>query len=71
MESYQVTRVEAMLRRLIRRAARRQTLGIEGRFLVEVVNTVIQSWKVEYAELEERKEQSAGSSGVEDKFRNY
>lgn len=59
-----------VLRRLIRRAARHgKLLGIEGRFLVEVVNTVIQSWKVEYAELEERKEQINRIIQVEeDKF---
>ncbi len=47
-----------VLRRLIRRAARHgKLLGIEGVFLGEVVNEVIDSWKVQYQELEENKEE--------------
>lgn len=46
-----------ILRRLIRRAARHgKLLGIEGSFLTKVVDVVIDSWKVEYKELDERRE---------------
>ncbi len=47
-----------VLRRLIRRAARHgKLLGIKGAFLGEIISEVIDSWKVEYKELEENKEQ--------------
>ncbi len=47
-----------VLRRLIRRAARHgKLLGIENAFLSEVVDVVINSWKVEYPELKDREEQ--------------
>ncbi len=46
-----------ILRRLIRRAARHgKLIGIEGSFLSKVVEEVIDSWKVEYSELENRRE---------------
>lgn len=47
-----------VLRRLIRRAARHgKLLGIERSFLNEIVDVVINSWKVEYSELKTREEQ--------------
>lgn len=47
-----------VLRRLIRRAARHgKLLGIERAFLNDIVDVVINSWKVEYTELKEREEQ--------------
>lgn len=46
-----------ILRRLIRRASRHgKLLGIEEPFLTNIVDVVVSSWKVEYPELEERKE---------------
>lgn len=46
-----------VLRRLIRRAARHgKLIGIEGSFLSRVVDLVIDSWKVEYSELEDRRD---------------
>lgn len=46
-----------VLRRLIRRAARHgKLLGIQGEFLNYIVNLVIDLWKVEYRELEEKRE---------------
>ena len=46
-----------VLRRLIRRAARHgKLLGIQDSFLTEVADVVIDSWKVEYKELEERRD---------------
>ena len=46
-----------VLRRLIRRAARHgKLLGIQGEFLNSIVNLVIDLWKVEYKELEEKRE---------------
>ena len=46
-----------VLRRLIRRAARHgKLLGIEKAFLSEMVNTVIESWKVDYPEIKERED---------------
>ncbi|NLV76302.1 MAG: alanine--tRNA ligase [Tissierellia bacterium] len=59
-----------VLRRLIRRAARHgKLLGIEGSFLTNVVDGVISSWKVEYPELEKRKEQiKKVIQAEEDKF---
>lgn len=47
-----------VLRRLIRRAARHgKLLGIEKPFLKEVIEEVIESWKVEYKEIKDREEQ--------------
>ena len=47
-----------VLRRLIRRAARHgKLLGIEKSFLNDIVDVVINSWKVEYSELKTREEQ--------------
>ena len=47
-----------VLRRLIRRASRHgKLLGIEGTFLTDVVQVLIDSWKVEYSELEDRQDQ--------------
>ena len=47
-----------VLRRLIRRAARHgKLLGIEESFLPEVVDVVINSWKVEYPEIKTREAQ--------------
>ncbi|HSH35684.1 alanine--tRNA ligase [Schnuerera sp.] len=47
-----------VLRRLIRRAARHgKLLGIKGVFLNSIVESVIESWKVEYEEIKEREEQ--------------
>jgi len=47
-----------VLRRLIRRAARHgKLLGIEGGFLPEVADVVINSWAVEYTELKEKESQ--------------
>ncbi|MCF6460046.1 alanine--tRNA ligase [Clostridium sp. Cult3] len=59
-----------VLRRLIRRASRHgKLLGIEGPFLTSIVDVVISSWKVEYPELEERKEQiKKVIKAEEDKF---
>ncbi|MDR7870046.1 MAG: alanine--tRNA ligase [Tissierellaceae bacterium] len=59
-----------VLRRLIRRAARHgKLLGIQGEFLNDIVNTVIESWKVEYKDLEDRKEQiNKIIKAEEDKF---
>ena len=46
-----------VLRRLIRRAARHgKLLGIQDAFLGEMVNTVIESWKVNYSEIKERED---------------
>lgn len=46
-----------ILRRLIRRAARHgKLLGIQGEFLSSIVDRVIDSWKVEYDELEEKRD---------------
>ena len=46
-----------VLRRLLRRAARHgRLLGIEGKFLTELCNTVIEGSKDGYPELEEKKE---------------
>ena len=45
-----------VLRRLIRRAARHgKLLGIEGAFLNTIVEKVIDSWKVEYPEIKEKR----------------
>lgn len=45
-----------VLRRLIRRAARHgRLLGLKEAFLYELANKVIDSWKVEYKELEENR----------------
>ncbi|HZJ99233.1 MAG TPA: alanine--tRNA ligase [Tissierellaceae bacterium] len=59
-----------VLRRLIRRAARHgKLLGIDGEFLNDIINLVIESWKVEYKELEDRKEQiNKIVKAEEDKF---
>lgn len=47
-----------VLRRLIRRASRHgKLLGVEGTFLTDVVQVLINSWKVEYSELENRQDQ--------------
>lgn len=47
-----------VLRRLIRRASRHgKLLGVEGTFLTDVVQVLIDSWKVEYSELEDRQDQ--------------
>lgn len=47
-----------VLRRLIRRASRHgKLLGINGEFLSEVVNVVINSWEVEYKDIKEKEEQ--------------
>ncbi|EOC99953.1 alanine--tRNA ligase [Caldisalinibacter kiritimatiensis] len=47
-----------VLRRLIRRAARHgKLLGIEGNFLTQVVDVVINKWKETYPELKEREVQ--------------
>ncbi|GMG96200.1 alanine--tRNA ligase [Tepidimicrobium xylanilyticum] len=47
-----------VLRRLIRRAARHgKLLGINKPFLKDIVETVIDSWKVEYEEIKEREGQ--------------
>ncbi|MDO5707734.1 MAG: alanine--tRNA ligase [Andreesenia angusta] len=47
-----------ILRRLIRRAARHgRLLGIEGKFLSDMVSDVIESWKCEYDELSEKQDQ--------------
>lgn len=47
-----------VLRRLIRRASRHgKLLGVEGTFLADVVQVLINSWKVEYSELENRQDQ--------------
>ncbi len=47
-----------ILRRIIRRAARHgKLIGIKEGFLSEVVQVVIESWKVEYPEIKEREEQ--------------
>ncbi|WP_353096729.1 alanine--tRNA ligase [Tissierella praeacuta] len=46
-----------VLRRLIRRAARHgKLLGIEEGFLSQIVDVVINSWKIEYSELKTREE---------------
>ncbi len=59
-----------VLRRLIRRAARHgKLLGINHEFLNDIVNTVIESWKVEYSELVDKKEQiNKIIKAEEDKF---
>ena len=59
-----------ILRRLIRRAARHgKLLGIEGEFLNAIVDQVIDSWKVEYQDLIDRKEQiNKIIKAEEDKF---
>jgi alanyl-tRNA synthetase len=47
-----------VLRRLIRRAARHgKLLGIENAFLNDIVERVIESWKVEYPDIKEREGQ--------------
>lgn len=47
-----------ILRRLIRRAARHgKLLGIKGEFLTEIVEEVINSWRVEYKDLVEKQEE--------------
>lgn len=47
-----------ILRRIIRRAARHgKLIGTEKVFLTDIVNVVIESWKVQYPELKEREEQ--------------
>lgn len=47
-----------VLRRLIRRASRHgKLLGVEGIFLTDVVQVLINSWKIEYSELENRQDQ--------------
>ncbi|HZK33310.1 MAG TPA: alanine--tRNA ligase [Tissierellaceae bacterium] len=47
-----------ILRRIIRRAARHgKLIGIEGSFLRQIVQVVIESWKVEYPEIKQREEQ--------------
>lgn len=47
-----------ILRRIIRRAARHgKLLGIKEGFLHEIVDVVIESWKVEYPEIKEREAQ--------------
>lgn len=47
-----------VLRRLIRRASRHgKLLGIDNSFLSDIVDVVINSWKVQYSELSEREEQ--------------
>lgn len=46
-----------VLRRLIRRASRHgKLLGIGGEFLNSIVNLVMDLWKVEYSELEEKRQ---------------
>ena len=46
-----------VLRRLIRRAARHgKLLGIQHGFLTDVVQVVIESWKIEYPEIKDREE---------------
>ncbi|WP_333657303.1 alanine--tRNA ligase [Tissierella praeacuta] len=59
-----------VLRRLIRRAARHgKLLGIEEEFLSQIVDVVINSWKVEYPEIKEREEQiKKVIKAEEDKF---
>ncbi len=59
-----------VLRRLIRRAGRHgKLLGIDHEFLNEVVDTVIESWKVEYTDLIDRKDQiNKIIKAEEDKF---
>ena len=59
-----------VLRRLIRRAARHgKLLGVSNEFLNEIVDTVIESWKVEYKELVDKKEQiNKIIKAEEDKF---
>lgn len=47
-----------VLRRLIRRASRHgRLLGINGEFLSEVVDVVINSWQVQYKDIKEKEEQ--------------
>lgn len=47
-----------VLRRLIRRASRHgKLLGIEGEFLSEIVDVIINSWQVEYKDIKEKEEQ--------------
>lgn len=47
-----------ILRKLIRRAARHgKLLGIQGEFLTDIVNEVIDSWKIEYKDLEEKRDE--------------
>lgn len=47
-----------VLRRLIRRAARHgKLLGVEGTFLTEIADVVINSWSVEYKEIKENADQ--------------
>ncbi len=44
-----------ILRRLIRRASRHgKLLGVEGKFLSNIVNIVIESWKEEYSEIKNK-----------------
>ncbi|WP_313756405.1 alanine--tRNA ligase [Tissierella sp.] len=59
-----------VLRRLIRRAARHgKLLGIEEAFLSQIVDVVINSWKVEYPEIKEREDQiKKVIKAEEDKF---
>ncbi|NLY44721.1 MAG: alanine--tRNA ligase [Tissierella sp.] len=59
-----------VLRRLIRRAARHgKLLGINTGFLNDIVNTVIDSWKVEYGDLADQKAQiNKIVKAEEDKF---
>lgn len=46
-----------VLRRLIRRASRHgKLLGIEGEFLSEIVDVIINSWQVEYKDIKEKEE---------------
>ena len=59
-----------VLRRLIRRASRHgKLLGIEGNFLSKLSEDIINSWKVEYDELVENKDQiKRVIAAEEDKF---
>src|SRR5699024_901461 len=47
-----------ILRRLIRRAARHgKLLDIQGEFLTEISNKVIDSWKIEYQDIEDKRKE--------------